>query len=110
MTTAVDVGSCFMRSATSSRIALAMLVRRAEPLSKWISSVRISVGTRGGVTGGASGGGTGAGAGGGGARRARWSGAYVRPTSPLTPQSDNSVTRHSVLSYENFATFQRPAR
>src|SRR5690242_13144134 len=123
MTTAVDVGSCFMRSATSSRIALAMLVRRAEPLSKWISSVRISVGTRGGVTGGASGGGngagaggggggggTGAGAGGGGARRARWSGAYVSPTSPLTPQSDSSVTRHSVLSYENFATFQRPAR
>src|SRR6266581_1023412 len=66
MTMAVEVGSCFMRSATSSRMALAMLVRRADPISKWISSVRISVGTRGGVTGGASGGGTGAGAGGGG--------------------------------------------
>src|SRR6266852_3506588 len=66
MTMAVEVGSCFMRSATSSRMALAMLVRRAEPISKWISSVRISVGTRGGVTGGGSGGGTGAGGGGGG--------------------------------------------
>src|SRR5581483_8083440 len=122
MTMAVDVGSCFMRSATSSRMALAMLVRRAEPLSKWISSVRISVGTRGGVTGGASGGGTGAGAGGGGgggtgvgaggggARRTRCSGAYVKPTRPLTPQSESSVKRHSVLSYENFATFHRPAR
>src|SRR5438477_594523 len=63
MTMAVDVGSCFMRSATSSRIALAMLVRRAEPGSKWISSVRISVGTRGGATG-ASGGGIGNGGGG----------------------------------------------
>src|ERR1700686_2047195 len=66
MTMAVDVGSCFMRSATSSRMALAMLVRRADPISKWISSGRISVGTLGGVTGGASGGGIGAGAGGGG--------------------------------------------
>src|SRR5256885_12649502 len=66
MTMAVDVGSCFMRKATSSRMALAMLVRRAEPGSKWISSVRISVGTRGGVTGGASGGTTGAGVGGAG--------------------------------------------
>src|SRR5437870_13880328 len=87
-----------------------------------MSSGRLSVGTRGGVTGGASGGGTGAGAGGGGgggggattgdggAMRARCSGAYVRPTSPLTPQSDSSVMRHSSLSYENLPTFQRPAR
>ena len=42
-----------------------MLVRRAEPGSKWISSVRISCGWRGGATGG-SGGGTGAGSDGGG--------------------------------------------
>src|SRR2546430_206604 len=66
MTTAVAVGSCFMRRATSSRMALAMLVRRAEPGSKWISSVRISVGAFGGVTGGGSGGGPGGGTGGGG--------------------------------------------
>src|SRR5437660_9629580 len=120
MTIAVEVGSCFMRNATSSRIALAIFVRRAEPLSKWISSVRISVGTRGGVTGGASGGGTGAGAGaggggggtyaggGGGATFAKCSGANVTPTRPLTPQSDSSVMRHSEVSYPNFATFHRP--
>src|SRR5215213_9439688 len=46
MTKAVALGSCFMRSATSSGMALAMLVRRAEPDSKWISSVRMSTGRR----------------------------------------------------------------
>src|SRR5258706_4699869 len=66
MTMAVEVGSCFMRRATSSRMALAMFVRRAEPDSKWISPVRSSVATCGGVTGGGSGGATGVGGGGGG--------------------------------------------
>src|ERR1700686_3642698 len=89
---AVDVGSCFMRRATSSRMALAMFVRRAEPDSKWISSVRSSVGTCGGVTGGGSGGATGVGGGGGGggpragpgggggggATAARWGGGRLR--------------------------------
>jgi len=36
----VAVGSCFMRRATSSRMALAMFEQTAEPASKWISSVR----------------------------------------------------------------------
>src|SRR5207244_613827 len=120
MTIAVDVGSCFMRSATSSRIALAMFVRRAEPGSKWISSVRSSVGTCGGATGGGSGGGTGAGGGagggtgrgaggggGGGAIGVRWSGAKVRPDRPASEQSSSSVTRHSLLLRPNLATFQR---
>src|SRR4051794_28089412 len=120
MTIAVAAGSCFMRRATSSRIALAMLVRRAEPGSKWISSVGSSVGAFGGVTGGGSGGVTGAGAGaggggggggatggGGGATAARCIGAKVRPTRPERPQSSSSVKRHSSLSYENFCTFQR---
>src|SRR5436190_8354153 len=121
MTIAVDVGSCFMRSATSSRIALAMFVRRDEPGSKWISSVRSSVATCGGVTGGGSGGGTGAGGGaggggggsgaggggGGGGGGARCSGAKVRPARPASEQSSSSVTRHSSLLRPNFATFQR---
>src|ERR1700687_3688639 len=111
MTMAVEVGSCFRRSPTSSRMALAMLVRRADPISKWISSVRISVGTRGGVTGGASGGGigggagggggggTGAGAGGGGATYgARCIGAYVSPTRPLSAHFASSVNRQYPLS------------
>src|SRR5205085_8508699 len=108
-----------MRRATSSRMALAMLVRRAEPGSKWISSVRISVGGFGGVTGGGSGGVTGigggaggggggtTGGGGGGAIGARCRGAKVRPTRPDRPQSSSSVTAHSLLSRPNLATFQR---
>src|SRR5437762_10359433 len=99
MTTAVAAGSCFMRSATSSRMALAMFVRRAEPGSKWISSVRISVGAFGGVTGGGSGGVSGAGVGtggggggggasggGGGATTARCIGGNVRATRQGRPQ------------------------
>src|SRR5947208_14794647 len=111
MTIAVEVGSCFIRSATSSRIAFAIFVSRAEPDSKWISWLVISVGTRGGATGGA-GGGIGVGGGGaagghgggsvigagGGMAAARCSGANVRPARPEKPQSDSSVTLHSLLS------------
>src|SRR5205085_6989563 len=95
-------------------------VRRAEPGSKWISSVRSSVGVCVGVTGGASGGGTGAGGGGGGGAgtgtgggggggiaAARCIGAYVRPTRPPIEQSSSSVMRHVLLSWPNFVTFQR---
>src|SRR5947209_13423612 len=123
MTIAVDVGSFFMRSATSSRIAFAMFVRRAEPDSKWISSVRSSVGWCGGATGGGSGGGTGAGigaggggggtmtgAGGGGGGAAMWIGENVRPAIPARAQSESSVTLHSLLSWLNFAAFQRAPR
>src|SRR5215210_4396094 len=118
MTRAVALGSCFMRSATSSRMALAMLVRRAEPDSKWISSVRMSTGWRSGTIGGgvggtgagagASGGGaTGGGGGGGASTRVKRSGAKVRPTRPERPQSSSSVKRHSSLLSRNLATFQR---
>src|SRR6185436_11898702 len=105
----------------SSRMALAMLVRRAEPDSKWISSVRRScggwlggtTGCGGGGTGAGAGGGggtgTGAGAGGGGAGAAKASGAKVRPTRPERPQSSSSVTRHSSLLSANLATFHRAA-
>src|SRR5437868_1060708 len=123
MTMAVEVGSCFMRRATSSRMALAMFVRRAEPDSKWISSVRSSVGTCGGVTGGGSGGATGVGGGGGGggggigagggggggATAAKWNGLKVMPARAERPQSSSSVTRHSLWSRLNLAAFQRTA-
>src|SRR5437763_16110467 len=122
MTLAVYVGSCFMRRATSSRMALAMFVRRAEPDSKWVSSVRSSVGTCGGVTGGGSGGATGVGAGGGGgggigagggggggAMTAKWNGLKVTPASAERPQSSSSVTRHSSWTRLYLAAFHRTA-
>src|SRR5438874_7519006 len=122
MTIAVAVGSAFMRSATSSRIALAIFVRRAEPGSKWISSVRSSVGTCGGATGGGGGatgaggggggggGGTGVGAVGGGATRAMCIGEKLTPARPPSEQSSSSVMRHSLWSLLQCDAFQRTPR
>src|SRR5919107_3211449 len=85
MTCAVESASCFIRSATSSSLALQMLVSRALPgVNSHVTSIRSGTGGAGAGGGGggsgAGGGGGGSGAGGGGGGRRR--GKKVKPSRP----------------------------
>src|SRR6266496_6046716 len=102
--TAVELRSFFILRATPSRIALAMLVRRALPASKRISSVVARGAGAGGGGAGASGttsstwgagGGTMTRGGGGGGQ-----GAYVMPINPAAGAGHREIGRASCRERE----------